>query len=144
MIRKCAILMMADKIYGYVSAPRQPLRLGLTPNAANAHTNAISYSRLWMVWFSNSLQNDRHARCNSLMHCVVLLSSCPLPSFVLLSSSSLDSPGSSDAVSTVSSPVCCANVINRSNIRFCRWLNRYLGLYHLCLCCVRTKNVMIC
>jgi hypothetical protein len=43
---KWATLITADKIDGYMSAPRNPVPLGLTPNAANAQTNAMSYSWL--------------------------------------------------------------------------------------------------
>lgn len=45
-IMKWATLITADNIDGYVSAPRNPRPLGLTPNAANPQTNAMSYSRL--------------------------------------------------------------------------------------------------
>jgi hypothetical protein len=54
-----AIFIIADKMGGYRSGPFYPS--SATPNTANAHTNALSYSRRVTVWFNNSTQKSKHA-----------------------------------------------------------------------------------
>lgn len=61
MIMNWATLIMDDKLGGYDSGSRNPL-IGWMLNTAAAHTIAMSYSLLWIVWSINSKQNRKHAR----------------------------------------------------------------------------------
>lgn len=102
----------------------RPLSWSLTPNTANAHTNAHSYSLDWIRWFNNSITKSIHRASTGSNRWA------------------WSSPPSMGCGSVRPAGFCAARH-NASHVTRCRRLNRYAGLSHSWGTCIRAKNIKI-